>query len=752
MKNKLLIIFFLFLHSTLSAHSGSIQGKVIDQKTNSPLEYVRVAIPALNLQMSTNLSGTFFIANLEAGNYTLEFYCFGHAKKTLDVVVKDHETSIMKIALETSLTQLKEVKIQTDQLANTNMISNIDIKLRPVNTAQDILRMVPGLFIAQHAGGGKAEQIFLRGFDCDHGTDINVSVDGMPVNMVSHAHGQGYADLHFLIPETVERVNVRKGSYNASIGNLATAGAVQFQTKTRLDNNIVSLEGGQFNTFRMFTMLNVLGEKARAKDQNFYIAGEYFYRCGYFDYPDNFSRSNVFAKYTGLVHKHHRVTLQLSNFDSKWNASGQIPERAVTSGLITRFGSIDPTEGGATSRLNASLKVESNLHHGHMLRQQIYFSKYDFNLFSNFTFYKNDPVNGDKIRQREQRKILGYNSAIFHSAHVGKMYFNTEAGAQIRYDHVKNNELSNVSFDNQLLKRYALGDVNELNMAVYVNETIDVSKKIRMNLGLREDYFLFDYTDKLNPMQQEAPVSKTILSPKFNLYYTLNQQAQLFFLSGKGFHSNDTRVVVTQKGHEILPPAYGAEVGGNFKPANSLLVTTSLWWLYLKQEFVYVGDEAVVEPSGKTQRVGLDLGLRYDINKYLNADADFNYSIPRAIGVASNENRIPLAPTITSIGGLSFKTNIGLSASLRYRYIADRPANELNTIVAKGYFINDAVLEYSMKKFVFGISAENIFNQTWKEAQFETESQLKGETVPVTEIHFTSGTPFFMKAKVAFRF
>lgn len=752
MKYFLLLMFTSLLSHSLFAHNGSITGKIMDQQTNNPLEYARVAIPSINMQATTNLSGTFFIANLESGNYTLEIYCVGHAKKKLDIVVKDHETTIINVLLEKSPTQLKEVTIQTDQLANSNMISAIDIKLRPVNTAQDILRMVPGLFIAQHAGGGKAEQIFLRGFDCDHGTDINLSVDGMPVNMVSHAHGQGYADLHFLIPETVERTTIRKGCYSSSIGNLATAGAIQFQTKTRSENNLISLEAGQFNTARIFGMMNVLGEKARNSDQNLYVAGEYYYRRGYFDRPDHLTRSNVFAKYTGLVHKHHRLTLQVSSFNSRWNASGQIPERAVASGTITRFGSIDPTEGGATDRFNASIKLESNLHHGNMLRNQIYVSKYDFDLFSNFTFYKNDPIHGDKIRQREHRNILGYNGAFFHSSHIGQFNFNTEAGVQTRYDIIKNDELSHVGNDNQLLQYYSLGDVNELNTAIYVNETIDMGKKVRVNLGLRQDYFLFDYNNKLNPIQASSPVSKSIMSPKLNVYYTLNKRAQLFFQLGKGFHSNDTRVVVSQQGHQILPPAYGAEVGGNFKPANAVLITASVWGLYLKQEFVYVGDEAVVEPSGKTQRVGLDLGLRYDINKYMYADMDFNYSIPRAIGVASNENRIPLAPTITSIGGLTFKSNIGLSASLRYRYIADRPANESNTIVAKGYFINDAVVEYSMKKFVFGISAENMLNQTWKEAQFETESQLKNESAPVTEIHFTSGTPFFLKAKVAFRF
>ncbi|HOZ50363.1 MAG TPA: TonB-dependent receptor [Chitinophagaceae bacterium] len=752
MKIYLLIILSILCFSKSFAHSGNIQGKIIDSKTKQPIEYALVKLPQLGLQTISNVAGVFTLNDLIDGEYTLAIDMTGYNQKELNVRIESHNTIQLNIEMEPNSTQLKEVKIRTDQIANSNTISKIDIKMRPVNTSQDILRIVPGLFIAQHAGGGKAEQIFLRGFDCDHGTDINVSVDGMPVNMVSHAHGQGYADLHFVLPETIERVNVRKGPYNASIGNFATAGAVQFQTRNTIDNNLISLEGGNFNMFRVYSQINLLGEKAKAKNQNLFVAGEYYYRRGFFDQPDHLHRSNLFAKYSGLIRKHHRVTMQVSNFSSRWNASGQIPERAVANGSISRFGNIDPTEGGQTGRVNASLKVVSDLHHGNTLSNQIFFNTYRFNLLSNFTFYKNDTVNGDKIRQHEQRKIIGYNGSFHNSKQIGQINFSTELGVQARYDIIKNNELSNVTRENNVLNRYSLGDVNELNIAAYLNENIDINKNLRINIGLREDFFLFDYTDQLDPNPNQNNVAKAIFSPKLNLYYSLNKNLQLFLLSGIGFHSNDTRVVVAQNGYQTLPPAYGAEFGGNYKPNKNMLITASAWWLYLQQEFVYVGDEAVVEPSGRTQRYGIDIGLRYDIKPWLFADIDFNYAIPRALDVSAEENKIPLAPTTTSIGGLTAKFNQRLSASLRYRYLADRSGNESNSVIAKGYFINDLVVEYGFKKMIFGLSAENLFNQKWKEAQFETESQLKGESSPVSEIHFTSGTPLFLKAKIAVRF
>ncbi|MBK8144238.1 MAG: TonB-dependent receptor [Bacteroidetes bacterium] len=268
MKKLIYLLLLTFSFKIVTAHNGTIKGTILDSKQKFPLEYVRIQLDKNGATTTTDLEGIFTFSDLEEGNHTLYISILGYMKKEIRVAVKNHETSDLNINLEAEIASLKEVKIVSDQKVNTNAISKIDIATRPINNAQDILRIVPGLFIAQHAGGGKAEQIFLRGFDCDHGTDINLSVDGMPVNMVSHAHGQGYADLHFVIPETIEKVNVKKGPYNASIGDFSTAGAIQFQTKNHMDQNSISLEAGRFGHYRILSMMNLLGEKARAKNQN----------------------------------------------------------------------------------------------------------------------------------------------------------------------------------------------------------------------------------------------------------------------------------------------------------------------------------------------------------------------------------------------------------------------------------------------------------------------------------------------------
>jgi outer membrane receptor protein involved in Fe transport len=233
-----------------------------------------------------------------------------------------------------------------------------------------------------------------------------------------------------------------------------------------------------------------------------------------------------------------------------------------------------------------------------------------------------------------------------------------------------------------------------------------------------------------------------------NLNYQASQNVTLFVRSGTGFHSNDTRVVVAQDGKEILPRAYGLDIGGDFKLSPSLLLHAALWRLDLDQEFVYVGDEGIVEPSGKTKRQGIDASIRYQINSWLFADVDFNITKPRVKDVPDGENYIPLAPMLTSIGGLTVKSAYGLNGSLRYRYIGDRPANEVNSVVAEGSFIVDAVVNYARKTWEAGLSIENLFDRPWKEAQFNTESKLQDEPTPVEEIHFTPGTPFSLRLRI----
>lgn len=626
-------------------------------------------------------------------------------------------------------------------------IAKIDLDTKPVKNSQEIMRIVPGLFIAQHAGGGKAEQLFLRGFDSDHGTDILVSLDGMPVNMVSHAHGQGYADAHFIIPETIGNIDFGTGPYYVQQGNFNTAGYIGFKTMDQLTENRIQVEAGQFNTKRVLGMFQIF--KNNIAKQNGYIASEALFTNGPTISPQQFSRYNIFAKYNRQLNEIHSITASLSAFSSNWYASGQIPERAVEANLIDRFGSIDNTEGGNTSRFNAQIKLTTNINQNLNWENHFYFSKYIFNLFSNFTFFLNDPINGDGIQQAENRNLYGFNSTLSLKSKWRNWSIKSMYGIGLRHDQSNNNRLSNTA-QRQFISHNTLGNIKETNAFTFI-EYQAINGKWAIDVGSRSDYFHFNHTDLLNS-NQLAPQKKVIVSPKLNIQYSLNKQTQLYLKTGKGFHSNDSRVVVANRGQEILPAAYGADLGIIIKPSTKILFNVAAWYLHLNQEFVYVGDAGVVEPSGKSRRKGIDFMVRYQINPYIYAQTNYNITRPRAVGEPKGANFIPLAPISTSTGGLFYKKDIGFSGGISYRYIQNRPANEDNSIVAKGYLIADAALQYRFPKLELGIMVENIFNSSWNEAQFATESRLANESSSVTELHFTPGIPFFAKVKIAVLF
>ncbi|HYG50478.1 MAG TPA: TonB-dependent receptor, partial [Flavobacteriales bacterium] len=592
--------------------------------------------------------------------------------------------------------------------------------------------------------------IFFRGFDVDHGTDFAIYVDGMPVNMTSHAHGQGYADLHFLIPETVQELEVNKGPYNARYGDLATSGSGEFKTLNYLEKNVVKAEYGAFNTQRALMMVDLLGHKHvfSKNKENLFIAAEYRYTDSYFLSKQHFQRLNFFGKYNGILSNGSQLTVNASTFHSNWDASGQIPDRKVNDGTISRYGSIDDTEGGATSRTNFSVVHVQPFKNGEM-KNQVYYNRYDFNLYSNFTFFLNDSVNGDQIQQGDHRNIIGFTNTLKFNGKLGNKKLATTVGTGARYD----NSAINLSHTKkrEFLNDIVKGKLNQLNAWSYLNEDIYLTENLKLNGGARIDVYNFDFNNYTYDTAS-GNVTKALVSPKLNLIYTMYPRVELYVKSGFGFHSNDARAVVVGSLQNTLARAFGYEGGSTFKPFKKLLVNVAVWSLALESELIYVGDEGIVEASGRTQRYGVDFGLRYQLGTYLFLDGDINLNRGKLVDEPADANRIPLAPTFTSIGGISWKKPTGLNGSLRYRYMGDRAAIEDNSIIAKGYFLVDVVLNYTQKKYQVGVAVENLVNSTWNEAQFATESRLQYEPSSVTEIHYTPGTPFFVKGSLSIFF
>ena len=626
--------------------------------------------------------------------------------------------------------------------ASSSTIRELDLALRPVASAQALLPLVPGLFIAQHAGGGKAEQIFLRGFDADHGTDVAINVDGTPVNMVSHAHGQGYADVHYLLPEVVEQMNVRKGPYAAQDGDLATAGAVDFRTKDRVLGE-AEVRGGSFETGRALALVPFGGD---ATTFGGYVAAAYNRTQGPFVSPQNFQSGNGMARMTVPLSAGTRFTFTATGYGASWDASGQVPTRAVEDGSISRFGSIDDTEGGTTHRYEASVTIGGEGKNGSQWSARAYGVNYYLNLYSNFTFFLVDSTNGDGIEQRDDRWLYGALGSYERPTQYASVRGNLAIGASLRGDAAEV-ALFDQAARTRLDTRIA-NNISQQNASIWARQNLSFGQQVTLQLGLRGDVFHFNVRpDQSFPPGDEAPASGTStlgrVSPKVNLTVEAARYTTLYANFGLGFHSNDARDVVTSSSQaSILPRAVGSELGvrQSWKGGS---VAAAAWLLSLESELAFVGDEGVTELIGPSRRIGLDIEARQRIVKWLWADIDANFAHGVLTDEPADANEIPLAPTFTFVGGLTVRDLGPVSGGIRVRHIGSRPAIEDASVTALGYTVTQLFATVDVGRAQFFASVENLFDVTWNEAQFATTSRLQGEpNGGITDLNYTPGAPF----------
>ena len=514
-----------------------------------------------------------------------------------------------------------------------------------------------------------------------------------------------------------------------------------------MTDNLIKFEVGQFSTQRALSILKLVDRDKHGV----YVAGEYLLSDGPFESPQDFSRLNLLGNWNAELTETSSINLSISHFNSTWDASGQIPQRAVENGTITRFGAIDDTEGGTTSRSNVIFDYKKFLDASSLIKSKIYYSKYNFDLFSNFTFFLEDAANGDQIRQQENRNLFGFTTDYQKSIATGLFNGDINVGVDFRIDDSNNNLLANTLNRNTILNRVQYGDVDESNLSGHADIGFEFGK-ILLRAGLRADLFNFSYLDKLSTTFDKTSASRFIWSPKLSLHYHATSNLQFYAKAGKGFHSNDARVFLTDPDLNTIPAAFGVDVGAIWKPVQNLFVNVAVWTLFLEQEFVYVGDAGIVEPSGETSRRGIDFSLRYQPLQWLFLNSDINYTLARAIEEDAGSDFIPLAPNFTVRTGLTIRHPLGLKGGLDLRHLGDRAANENNSIVAPGYTVVDLNMNYTFSKLTLGFQVQNLLNTEWNETQFATESRLLSEPVSVEEIHFTPGVPFFFKGLVSYRF
>lgn len=630
------------------------------------------------------------------------------------------------------------------QAASALTVSGGELKMRPRLRPADILEATPGLIAVQHAGGGKANQYFLRGFDVDHGTDIAIQVDGIPVNMVSHGHGQGYADMHFLIPELVSSLDVYKGCYETRYGDFSTAGALHLKLTDHFDESQASLMVGRFGILRGLAITSLeVGERLRLV-----AAGEAYAQDGPFSRKEDLFRMNGFARATYDLSDSSKVSLSWMSYSGRWNASGQIPEREVKAGRLDRFGFINPAEGGSTQRHSLNLAIEALDHRSHF-QANLYFVRYIFKLYSDFTFFLDDPFFGDMIEQTDDRHMLGGQVQARYHHHLGPVRLESTFGLQGRFDSIDNGLYHD--YQRERLSVTSLSSIAQSGIGLYASEEARYSDWLRLTAGIRLDRADVSVEDRLDGPgalfnTKTGTQGSTLISPKAAFVLSPLSWMDLFLDIGRGFHSNDARGAVrSQDRARLLTPATGYEVGTRIRPLKPLTLSFSAFRLDLYSEQVYVGDAGTTEPSDASQRLGMEISARYYMSRALFADTDITLTQARY----QNGDFVALAPTRTITAGLGFRAPFGTFGSIRVKHVGDRPANEDGSLTAEGFTVVDAQLGHRLGRFELGLDIQNVLNSEWKEVQFATASKLRNETVPVEEIHFVPGYPFTIMGRIS---
>ena len=490
--------------------------------------------------------------------------------------------------------------------ANQGVASAADLALRPLLRPGEVVEEIPGVIITQHSGSGKANQYFLRGFNLDHGTDLSVNLDGVPVNMPSHAHGQGYADLNYLIPELVEQVNFKKGPYYADVGDFGSAGEINIQYYGTLPTGFAKAEGGQFGYERL-----LLANNAAIGDGNLIYAGEIEHNNGPWVKGDDERKLDGVLRYT-MGDTQESLTLTAMAYHNIWNSTDQVPDRAIIGGadpvdaplppaadLISRWGEIDPSDGGQTGRYSLDTdwyKAEGNS----TIHAMAYGLYYNLALFSNFTYFLNDPVHGDQIGQKDNRFVFGGKLSDSWTHQLFGQTSETTAGLQIRNDDIHNGLYH--TEHRSILSTTTLNDITETSFSPYVENQTHWTSWLRTIIGLRSDIFNFDVSNLFGGSSGHA--QSAVISPKINVILGPWKDTEFYLDFGQGFHSNDARGVVAATNPATpLPRSTGAEVGIRTNVIPGLRNEVSLWMLNLQSELVWAGDEGDNAPSGPTQAV-----------------------------------------------------------------------------------------------------------------------------------------------------
>ena len=742
--------------------TGSVVARVVDD-TDAVLPGVDVELQIDGITAGSAVTddrGECSFVNLPPGRATLTFKLinFGAARRELTVAAGRTETAnvVLRLSLSADVTvtgqrtfrNIADLDHPAENLvgvasaASQGAITAQQLDARPIMRAGEVLETVPGLIVSQHSGEGKANQYYLRGFNLDHGTDFATTIAGTPINMPSHGHFHGYSDTNVLIPELVSGVQFKKGPYFAEDGDFSAAGSANVNYVNQLDGPLVTLTAGDQGFGR------VVAAASPQIGGGFLLGAiELNHNNGPWVRPDHYRKVNGLVRFS-RGDARNGVSLTGTSYGADWDSTDQIPDRAVDSGLISRFGNIDPTDGGHTYRHAVTVDVQRGRGRGSR-RASAYAIAYGLNLFSNFTYFLDDPVNGDQFEQADRRIVSGGRVTYRWLSRLGGHNVETAAGTQVRHDAIGTIGLYKTVRRQRVATRRQ-DAVDQTSIGVFGQSEIEWAPWIRTTFGLRGDVYRFDVaaSDPVNSGRETDGVA----SPKFGLVFGPFASTEYYVNAGLGFHSNDargatiTRDPLTGEPAARVTPlarARGAEVGLRTVRLCGLQSTLSVWHLGLDSELLFVGDLGTTTASPPTRRYGLEFANYARVKRWLTLDGDVSFSRAHFVGGAGAGGQVPGAVDRVISAGATVEPVRRVFGSVRLRHFGPRALVEDDSVRSKPTTIlNSDIGVHLSQRMRISFEAFNLLNAKVSDIDYFYTSRLLGEAAEgVDDIHTHPALP-----------
>jgi hypothetical protein len=758
--------------TSAAADSGRIRGAVADETARAlPGVTVEIRGGAADRSLATNGEGRFEAADLPAGRYEVDFRLPGFATSVRAVTLAAGETAevgaTLRIALSAdvlvtstrtfrNLTDLDEPVNGLLGLAGAGsegVVSAARIAQRPIHRAGEVFESVPGVVVSQHSGDGKANQYYVRGFNIDHGTDLASTVAGVPVNMPTHAHGQGYSDNNFLIPELVAGVQYQKGTYDATEGDFSAAGNINVSYLNVLDRPLVKLEGGEDRFGRA-----LFAASSRIGRGHLLYAAEAYHNDGPWQNPDDLEKWNGILRFS-LGDQQNGFSLTATGYRGRWSSTDQVPRRAVDDGRLDRFGAVDTSDAGETHRLTLAGEWRKSTSAG-LTVVKAYGIDYGLDLFSNFTYFLDDPENGDQFEQKDERTVLGASvSQRFLSGWLGRDV-ESVVGVQGRRDRIPLVGLYHTAL-RQRLETIREDDVTQSSGSAFAQTSIQWTSQVRTTAGLRGDLYHFDVAS-VDPANSGTRTA-SLVSPKLGVVLGPFRNTEVYGNWGWGFHSNDARGSVQTRdprtGEPVDPVdplvrARGAEIGLRTVVAGRYHGTVAFWGLDIASELLFVGDAGTTEASRPSRRVGFEWSNELEVAPWLTFDADLAWSRARFRDADPAGDLIPGAVEGVVSAGAAVHDVGPWSGSLRLRYFGPRPLIEDDSVRSSASTTLNARASYRLSsRYTLNLDVFNLANAKAGDIDYFYTSRLPGEPLAgIDDVHTHPLEPRTVRASITATF